>query len=79
MNSLNSNELLLDLRGVSCLVNFIRIKLRLESIPSSSILEVWLDAGEPMEQVPESLAMEGYKIESMEDCHGFFSIKILRP
>ena len=27
------------------------------------ILEVWLDAGEPIEQVPDSLKMAGYTID----------------
>ena len=76
MNSLSSDALLLDLRGVSCPLNFIRIKLKLENILSGSILEVWLDPGEPMEQVPESLTMEGCQIESISDHHEFFSIKI---
>ena len=79
MKSLSSDKFLLDLRGVSCPVNFIRIKLKLENILSGSTLEVWLDPGEPMEQVPDSLIMEGYKIESISDHHEFFSIKILCP
>ena len=44
-----------------------------------SLLEVWLDPGEPIEQVPDSLVMEGYKIEEIQDCAGFFAIKVRRP
>jgi TusA-related sulfurtransferase len=44
-----------------------------------SLLEVWLDAGEPMEQVPDSLKMEGYRIEQIEDHTDFFALKIRRP
>jgi TusA-related sulfurtransferase len=43
-----------------------------------SLLEVWLDPGEPIEQVPDSLTMEGYQIESIEDRSGFFAVKIRR-
>lgn len=50
----------LDLRGTPCPLNFVRTKLRLEKMPPGSLLEVWLDPGEPMEQVPDSLRMEGY-------------------
>jgi hypothetical protein len=32
-----------------------------------------------MEQVPDSLKMEGYSIEQIEDRAGFFALKIRRP
>jgi TusA-related sulfurtransferase len=60
MNS-NPNEQL-DLRGTPCPLNFVRTKLRLEKMPPNQILEVWLDKGEPIEQVPNSLQMSGYQI-----------------
>ncbi len=52
----------LDLRGTPCPLNFVRTKLRLEQMPPGQILEVWLDLGEPIEQVPNSLQMSGYTI-----------------
>jgi TusA-related sulfurtransferase len=57
----NPNEQL-DLRGTPCPLNFVRTKLRLEKMPPNQILEVWLDKGEPIEQVPNSLQMSGYQI-----------------
>jgi len=69
----------LDLRGTPCPINFVRTKLRLEKMDPGSLLEVWLDAGEPMEQVPDSLKMEGYGIEQIEDHADFFVLKIRRP
>jgi TusA-related sulfurtransferase len=48
-------------------------------MPLGSLLEVWLDPGEPIEQVPDSLTMEGYRIEAIEDCTDFFSVKVRRP
>ena len=69
----------LDLRGTPCPINFVRTKLRLEKMAPGSLLEVWLDAGEPMEQVPDSLKMEGYRIEQIEDHTDFFALKIRRP
>lgn len=56
----------LDLRGTPCPINFVRTKLKLEQMKENSLLEVWLDAGEPIEQVPDSLVMEGYKLEKIE-------------
>ena len=74
----------LDLRGTPCPINFVRTKLRLEQMPPGAVLEVWLDAGEPIEQVPDSLKMEGYQILETkfvadETDSGFFAMKVQRP
>ena len=69
----------LDLRGTPCPVNFVRTKLRLEQMPSGSILEVWLDPGEPIEQVPDSLTMEGYELQALQERQGFFAVLVSRP
>ncbi len=69
----------LDLRGTPCPINFVRTKLQLEKMAPGSLLEVWLDAGEPVEQVPDSLTMEGYRVEDLQDCHGYFALRIRRP
>lgn len=69
----------LDLRGTPCPLNFVRTKLRLETMAPGALLEVWLDPGEPIEQVPDSLRMEGYGIEQIEDRSAFFALKVRRP
>ena len=74
----------LDLRGTPCPLNFIRTKLRLQQMQPGAVLEVWLDAGEPIEQVPDSLKMEGYSIletqlVAQNDDFGFFALKVQRP
>ena len=69
----------LDLRGTPCPLNFVRTKLRLERMPPGSLLEVWLDPGEPIEQVPDSLTIEGYPIEQIEDRTDFFAVQVRRP
>lgn len=74
----------LDLRGTPCPINFVRTKLRLEQMAPGTLLEVWLDPGEPIEQVPDSLAMAGYTIEetrfiASEDRTGFFALRVRRP
>jgi TusA-related sulfurtransferase len=66
----------LDLRGTPCPINFVRSKLQLKKMSSGELLEIWLDAGEPIEQVPNSLSMEGYMIEGIEDQGGFFSLSV---
>lgn len=77
--ALSTPDAHLDLRGTPCPINFVRTKLRLEQMSPGSLLEVWLDPGEPIEQVPDSLVMEGYKIENVEDRNGFFAILVRRP
>jgi len=69
----------LDLRGTPCPINFVRTKLRLEQMSPGSLLEVWLDGGEPIEQVPDSLKMEGYQLEALNEQDGFFSLLVRRP
>lgn len=69
----------LDLRGTPCPINFVRTKLKLEKMAPGTLLEVWLDAGEPVEQVPDSLRMEGYGIEALDDCGDYFALRVRRP
>ena len=69
----------LDLRGTPCPINFVRTKLRLQQMSPGSLLEVWLDPGEPIEQVPDSLKMEGYALEAINERQDFFSLLVRRP
>ncbi len=69
----------LDLRGTPCPLNFVRTKLYLEKMPPGSLLEVWLDPGEPIEQVPDSLTMSGYQVENIINRAEYFSLLVRRP
>ncbi|BCA55546.1 putative Sulfite reductase, contains SirA-like domain [Nitrospira sp. KM1] len=51
-----------DLRGVACPLNYVKTKLKLEMMDSGDRLEVWLDAGEPIKNVPMSLKNDGHKV-----------------
>ncbi len=73
-SSLGVPDAQLDLRGTPCPINFVRTKLKLETMASGQLLEVWLDPGEPIEQVPDSLQMAGYGIEALEDQNGYFAL-----
>ncbi|MGK7891607.1 MAG: sulfurtransferase TusA family protein [Leptolyngbyaceae cyanobacterium] len=68
----------LDLRGTPCPINFVRTKLCLEKMAVGQVLEVWLDPGEPIEQVPDSLVMEGYQVKQLEDRTEFFALYVQR-
>ena len=75
MSDINIDDSI-DLRGVMCPINFVKTKLRLESMEDGQILEVILDSGEPIQNVPKSLKDEGYKIVEVnkeEDC---FRLKV---
>ncbi|MBH8553936.1 sulfurtransferase TusA family protein [Nostocaceae cyanobacterium CENA357] len=78
-SALSTPDAQLDLRGTPCPINFVRTKLRLEQMPPGGLLEVWLDAGEPIEQVPDSLVMAGYQVEQITDCVGYFSLLVRHP
>ncbi|MDB9371797.1 sulfurtransferase TusA family protein [Nodularia sphaerocarpa] len=81
MNSsdISNPDAQLDLRGTPCPINFVRTKLCLEKMLPGCLLEVWLDSGEPIEQVPDSLTMAGYQVEQITDCMGYFSLLVRRP
>lgn len=79
MNNLSFPDERLDLRGTPCPINFVRTKLRLEQMPPGALLEVWLDPGEPIEQVPDSLTMAGYSIEQVVAVASYYSLLVRRP
>jgi len=68
--------ILLDLRGTPCPINFVRTKLKLSQMSQGQILEVWLDSGEPIEQVPHSLKVAGYDDQTLEEMDNFFKLSI---
>ena len=77
--SVGSADAQLDLRGTPWPLNFVRTKLKLEKMQPGSLLEVWLDPGEPIEQVPDSLRMDGYGVEAIDDHADYFSVSVRRP
>ncbi len=66
----------IDLRGVLCPINFVKTKLKLEMMESDQILEVILDDGEPMRNVPRSVKEDGHKIVNVEQFEDGFKIFI---
>ena len=76
----NRNPLVPDqtknLRGVACPMNFVKTKVALSSMKSGELLEVLLDNGAPVENVPKSVELEGHKIETQEPKDGFWSVLI---
>jgi len=57
---------LLDLSGVACPMNFVKTKIRLAQLPLGAKLDVILDDGAPIENVPLSLEEQGQKVLAKE-------------
>jgi sulfite reductase (ferredoxin) len=55
-----------DLRGVACPMNYVKTKLKLEMMDHGDQLEVWLDGGDPIRNVPVSLRNDGHKVLEQE-------------
>jgi TusA-related sulfurtransferase len=60
----------IDLRGVICPYNFVKTKLKLESMEPGQILAVILDDGEPIRNVPRSVAEDGHAVLRKEPYQG---------
>lgn len=67
---------LLDLRGVVCPINFVKTKLALEELGYGQLLEIIIDDGEPVKNVPRSVKDEGHKIVKVENLGGAFKLLI---
>ncbi len=52
----------LDLKGVACPFNYVQAKVRLETMQVGQLLEITIDDGEPIENVPKSLTNDGHDI-----------------
>ncbi len=67
-----------DLRGVVCPLNFVKAKLELEKLPVGSVLEVLLDKGEPIRNVPASFADQGQEVMETRQFGDHFCLKVRR-
>ena len=68
----------LDLRGVICPYNFVKTKLKLESMEEGQILAVILDPGDPIQNVPQSVRNEGHTILLQEPIDESYRVVIRR-
>jgi sulfite reductase (ferredoxin) len=60
----------MDLRGVACPMNFVKAKLRLETLETGATLGLLLDDGAPVQNVPTSFRNEGQEIVETRDIGG---------
>ncbi len=62
----SDDVVLLDLSGVACPMNFVKTKIKLSTMPIGAQLEVILDDGAPIENVPLSLEEQGQRVHVKE-------------
>ncbi len=65
-----------DYRGVACPMNFVKVKFNLSSMKVGEHLRVLLDDGQPIENVPRSVAQEGHKVLSQVRQGDFWAVEI---
>jgi sulfite reductase (ferredoxin) len=68
----------IDLRGVGCPVNFVKAKVALEKIPVGGTLEVLLDDGEPVRNVPASFSEQGQEVVDIRPADDHFRVSVRR-
>jgi TusA-related sulfurtransferase len=58
---------ILDLRGVGCPLNYVKCRVALDRAAPGERIEMWLDHGEPEENVPRSCEEDGIPVLLVED------------
>jgi len=66
----------LDLRGVSCPLNYVKTKLKLEELAAGQVLEIILSDGEPIVNVPRSAKDDGNEILAVQPVEDYFKVLI---
>ena len=72
----NSADVKKDFRGVACPMNFVKTKIALSPMKSGQILEILLDDGAPIQNVPGSVRGEGHEVLSTTMTDGYWKVLI---
>ncbi|NOS79733.1 MAG: sulfurtransferase TusA family protein [Nitrospira sp.] len=73
-----STDIELDLRGVICPYNFVKTKLKLETMDQGQVLAVLLDDGDPIKNVPRSVENEGHTVLAQDRVGSAYRVRIRR-
>jgi TusA-related sulfurtransferase len=76
--TLPASDVELDLRGIICPYNFVKTKLKLESMEEGQVLSVLLDDGDPIRNVPQSVVSEGHTVLAQERIDQAYRVLIRR-
>jgi TusA-related sulfurtransferase len=52
----------IDITNVVCPITFVKVKVAMEELETGEILEIKMNSGEPIQNVPRSLMDENHKI-----------------
>lgn len=67
----------MDFRGVGCPMNFVKTKMALSPMKKGEKLQIFLDNGEPIQNVPNSVKLEGHKVlEQKQMTEGHWNVLI---
>lgn len=66
----------IDLRGICCPTNFVKAKLALEDAGEGEVLEILLDDGEPVKNLPRSLKAEGHRLLGLKESEGHYILTL---
>jgi sulfite reductase (ferredoxin) len=65
-----------DLRGVACPMNFVQTKILLAAMQLNEELEIWLDDGQPISNVPGSVRNEGHEVLEQSQIEEYWKVVI---
>ncbi len=65
-----------DYRGVACPMNFVKTKIDLAAMQPGQVLEIYLDDGAPIDNVPRSVKEEGHVIVATRQIEHYWSVII---
>lgn len=57
----------IDITDVTCPITFVKTKVALEEMDEGQILQVHLNDGEPVQNVPRSIKEEGHEVLELRD------------
>jgi TusA-related sulfurtransferase len=68
-----------DITDVVCPMTFVKTKAALESLEDGQILELRLNSGEPMQNIPRSLKDEGHKVSGVSQAEdGTYVLRVIK-
>ena len=70
------NSLFRDYRGVACPMNFVKVKIDLSTMAARENMRIFLDDGQPIENVPRSVEEEGHEILSQVKKDDYWEVVI---
>jgi len=54
-----------DISDVVCPITFVKVKVAIEELADGQVIEVKMNEGEPIQNVPRSLKDEGHKVTQL--------------